>query len=133
MFQQKNSCEQLTHLVEDDSYAVFRVTAGAPSDCDAYYHCSVVRAPFITHETLGVGWLFPRRSQFYSMFNHYHTSIVEAGTAERARAPYFDIGIGYRKEQLCTNYDGKPIGMKKIISLFGIILIGVILSMVVLM
>ena len=84
-------------------------------------------------KTLGSGWLFRKRSQFYPVFKQYYAAIKEAGTVERISAQYYNIDIGYKKDQLCSNHEGKPIGMKKAYSLFAIVILGLGLSMVVLM
>ena len=104
-----------------------------PTDCDPYYRCLVVNAPFGITKAVGTGWLFRRRSQFYPIFNQHYASLKEAGAVERIRAQYYDFVNGRQKEQQCPNYEGKPMSLKNVFSLIAIVLLGVGLSMVVLM
>ena len=111
-------------LVEDDSYVQFRLESKTSGSlCKRYQRCEVVKAPFTEGSYPGgVGWLFPKRSPFLSVFNHYYWELKYAGHWNR---------IGNKPEynptkllpyQECETLDGHPISMHKVISLFTMFL-----------
>ena len=124
----------LDHVVKDDSFAGYLMTtskSGAMTDCDKWVECRVVVIPEVIHKTLGSGWIFPKRSALLPIFNYYVQTIKEGAVFSRIVESYYD-----RKgmpDQVCPEYDGKPIGLEKSLSLLGVMLVGVCLSFVLLM
>ena len=66
-------------MIEDDSYALFLVGSEAPVDCDRFYKCDIVAAPFTTGIiNLGKGWMFQKRSPFLRLFKRAFRKMEEA-------------------------------------------------------
>ena len=79
---------------------------------------------------LGGGWLFPKGSPFLPIMQYYVSILLEAGIYERIRSSYLDRD---GKGQTCPDFDRSPIGPHKVFSLFGIIVLGIVLSFLSLM
>ena len=119
----------MDNLVEDDSYALFQGFQGRNPIYDSYLKCKVVMTPFVVDRTLGGGWMFPKGSPFLPIFKHYVGLVKEGGSDKRIEDSY--RGPKDLLDQECLEYDGDPIGMKKAFSLFGIILGGMGLSLII--
>ena len=119
----------MDHIVKDDSYAAYMMhESGYVSGCKKWIECEVVVVPHIIHKVLGAGWTFPKFSPFLPMFRHYANKMNEGGIMDTIIGSYSD-----RKgpDQICPKYDGKPIGLEKCFSLFGIMCSGLGLSIIV--
>ena len=82
--------------------------------------------PFVVNKIPGGGWMFPKRSPFFPIFNQYFIVLKEEGIFKRIMESYDDNpGL---PPQVCNNYDGKPIKINKIFSLFAIIAGGIGMS-----
>ena len=120
-------------MVEDDSYALFVVGSEAPVDCDRFYKCDIVAAPFTTGiVNLGKGWMFQKRSPFLSAFKRAFRKMAEAGTIRKMedrlrRDKNFERY--HLKDQICSGLDGTPIGWNKSLLLFLAFAGGVSLSL----
>ena len=90
-----------------------------------YTECRVIPIPQIVSKNFGGGWILPKNSPFYPILSYYVSLIKESGAYYKIKATY-DSFVG--PDQICDNYDGKAIGMHKIFSLLGVILVGVFIS-----
>ena len=117
-------------IVEDPTYAAYIQTyKGRLRICQRYANCEVVAIPHVIDKTGDGGWIFKKGSALWPIFNFYITRLKERGAFDRLKSSYDDL-VG--PDQLCTEYDGKPIGIYKSFSLLGIIFIGTGLSILVL-
>ena len=98
--------------------------------CPRYESCEVVIVPYIVDTILGGGWLFPKDSPYLPIMEYYVSILLEGGIYERIKSSYYDSD---GKAQSCPVFDGTPIGPHKVFSLFGIMIIGIILSLTLLM
>ena len=122
-------------MIEDDSYALFLVGSEAPVDCDRFYKCEIVAAPFTTGIiNLGKGWMFQKRSPFLKLFRRAFRKMEEAGTIkkmeERLRRER-NFERYHLKDQICSRLDGSIIGFdgaNKSFMLFVLFVAGVSLS-----
>ena len=94
---------------------------GHDDHCDIYTQCKVMVVPYVVSEILGGGWTFPKKSFLLPIFSNYWGFIKESGT-------YYRIESSYNNRQGmppqdCVDNEGKPIGITKVFSLFGILLI----------
>ena len=119
-------------ISEDDSYAFFTISTTVYGMCDAYQKCKVVTAPFTTGRFAGgAGWLFPKRSPFFSIFNHYVRVLKETGLKDRVvNTPEYDPKY-LLPDQECETFDGHPVSMSIVFSLFAMLLGAAGLSLVV--
>ena len=115
-------CEFLEKIVEDDSYAAYIMSSGSIKRCHQFKVCNVLAIPDIIDRSTGGGWTFQKNSPFLPMFDMYINTLKEHGTFQRIE----DVGNNKTQgpEQTCADYDGKPIGVEKVFSLFGFLLIG---------
>ena len=124
-------CNSFNKIVEDDSFAAYQQVNGKGhmSRCDAYYSCKVVMVPYVITQSLGGGWIFPKRSPLLSFFRLNLNAMRERGIFARIGGSYND-----RKGmpgQICKEYDGEAIGINKCFSLFGIVFAGMGLSAII--
>ena len=125
-------------MVEDDSYALFLVGSEAPVDCDRFYKCDIVAAPFTTGIiNLGKGWMFQKRSPFLKLFKRAYRKMEEAGTIrkmeERLRRER-NFERYHLKDQICSRLDGSRIGFEganKSAMLFALFVGGVSISQII--
>ena len=101
--------------------------SGSMRGCDKWDACEVVVIPHVIHKTLGSGWIFPRYSPFLPMFKHYVNNMKEGAISKWISNSYSDR-MG--PDQICPAYDGKSIGLEKSFSLFGIIILGAGISII---
>ena len=122
-------CNVTAKVASERSNAYFMISSKPIRTCPKVFDCSVVVAPFTTGALgTGTGWMFPKRSPFLPIFNHYYHVIKESGSVIRMRRrrnrPEFDSNY-YKPKTTCENLEGKPIGIYKSSSLFIILMIGV--------
>ena len=87
--------------------------------------------PHVIATSLGMGWIFPKRSPFLPIFHKHITLIKETGVYNRIGDTYDPLkGM---PGQICKEYDGEPIGAEKSFSLFGMMISGACLSVITLM
>ena len=120
-------------VANDNSYAYFLIDDETKQNCREYFDCTVVPAPFTTGTlSTGSGWMFPKRSAFLQIFNHYNLVMQESGTVLRLRReqnrPMYDSKY-YFPEPTCEDHEGKPIKLHKSSSLFAILIAGASLSL----
>ena len=101
-----------------------------PTHCKQFSECKVLAIPEVIDKVTGAGWIFPKKSPLLPMFNHYVSLIKEGGIYEKMKNNYNDQLV---TGQVCPDYDGKPIGLPKCFSLFGLLSAGGILSLILLL
>ena len=113
-------------MYEDPSYAAYvMIEEGGLARCKRYYNCEIVQVPYIIDRSMGSGWVFPKDSPYFPIFEYY-ASILNLGGIYKRISQSYEQHTG--QEQVCTDYDGQPIGLYKCFSLFGILLVGLLLS-----
>ena len=113
-------------MVEDPSFSAYvMIEKGGLARCKRFYNCEIVKIPYIIDTAMGGGWVFPKNSPFYPIFDYYVSTLKEGGIYKRILDSHKEH---QGQEQVCTDYDGKPIGLYKCFSLFGLFLGGIILS-----
>ena len=118
-------------MYEDPSFAAYvMVEEGGLARCKRYYNCEIVKVPYIIDTAMGGGWVFPKDSPFFPVFEYQVSILKEGGVYKRILQSYKDHT---GQEQVCTDYDGQPIGLYKCFSLFGILLAGLLLSGIILL
>ena len=123
----------LDKVVEDNSYAAYQQVNGKGhlQRCAAYYSCDIVMVPYVITQSLGGGWIFPKRSPLLSFFRVHLNAMRERGIFARIGGSYNDLkGM---PGQICKEYDGEAIGINKSFSLFGIVFTGIGISAIVLL
>ena len=117
---------------EDETYAFFAISSAFYSSCDAYQKCKVVTALFTTGRFAGgAGWLFPKRSPYFSIFNYYVRVMKETGLKDRiVNTPEYEPKY-LLPDQECETFDVHPVSMLIVISLFAMLLGAVFLSLVI--
>ena len=82
--------------------------------------------PQMISRSHGYGWLFPKMSPLFPLFDLYIKRTIEDGSFERIKK-YYD----YRqnKKPNCLKHEGDPIGGEKTHFLFVIMSVGVAISM----
>ena len=122
-------------MMDDPSYAVYAMfQKGGEKDCQnqgylSFYSCEIIAVPYVVDTSMGGGWAFPKNSEFFAIFKNYGYLMDEVGSYNRIKAVYEPPG----ETQLCTEYDGNPIGIHKCFSLFGLLCLGAGLSIIVFM
>ena len=119
----------LDFILEDESYAAYLNLAGLPSFCKNFYNCKVVVTPFVVNTIPGGGWMFPKRSPFFGIFNHYYIELEAMGIFKRIMTSWDDESN--LPSQECPQYEGAAIKMDKLISLFLLISGGIGLSILI--
>ena len=80
--------------------------------------CKAIKIPQVINVVKGYGWLFPKHSPLFPLFDLYIRKVIENGSFQRIKDTY------YEKENAkpnCPNYEGDPIGTEKTFLLFIII------------
>ena len=112
--------ELLPVLMKDDRAAVYGNSLSQKS-YDSYQKCSVIAVPRkygLTQE----GMVIPKNSSFKPAFTYFIRQFIENGYVNRIKQSYKS------EDQVCPSYQGKPIGLRKCITSFGVLWIGVALS-----
>ena len=128
-FQKRDMCTFLDTIVEDPSYAAYIMSWGDIKRCKQYKDCKVKVIDEVLDESPGGGWTFPKKSEFRPIIFMYINMIKERGSYMRIEDHGREKTLG--PEQYCEDYDGKPIGVQKVFSIFGIFLIGMIIALLV--
>ena len=107
----------------DENYAVFVIWHTVHWACKPYQKCEVVAAPFTDGRKLGgAGLIFPKQSPFLSIMNQHYWELKDAGLYERIKhKPEYEPFYLLPKQE-CEKFDGHPISMHKVVSLFTIFL-----------
>ena len=121
----------LDFTIEDESYAAYLNLNGLPKFCENFYNCKVVVTPFVVNTIPGGGWMFPKRSPFFGIFNHYYIELEAMGIFKRIMTSWDDESN--LPSQECPQYEGAAIKMDKVISLFLLISGGMGLSILILL
>ena len=116
-------------ILEDESYAAYLNLFDVPSFCDSFYNCKVVVTPFVVNKIPGGGWMFPKRSPFFAIFNHYFIELEAMGIFERI-IDFWDEKSNLPNQE-CPQYEGAAIKMDKLVSLFLLISGGIGLSILI--
>ena len=116
-------------ILEHESYAFYVNVGGLPSFCKNFYNCKVVVTPFVVNKIPGGGWMFPKRSPFFAMFNQYFIELEAMGIFKRIM-DFWDDKSNLPSQE-CSQYDGAAIKMDKLISLFLLISGGMGLSILI--
>ena len=120
----QSPCAILDMIAEKDSYAAYLVNNypnGEYKHCESYITCKVKVVPYVIYENLGAGWTFAKDSSFLPIFTNYVRMMKESGSFYRIESSY-DERKGMPSQD-CPSYEGQPIGMKKVFSVFGILLL----------
>ena len=121
----------LDFILEDESYAAYLNYGGLPKDCNNFYNCKVVVTPFVVNKIPGGGWMFPKGSPFFAIFNHYFIELEAMGIFKRITT-FWDEKSSLPSQE-CPQYEGAAIKMDKLISLFLLISGGIGLSILIFM
>ena len=122
-------CEMIDFILEDESYAVYFNLGGFPKFCPNFYNCKAVVTPFVVNTIPGGEWMFPKRSPFFAIFNHYFIELEAMGIFKRIMESWDDES--FLPYQECPQYEGAAIKMDKLISLFLLISGGIGLSVLI--
>ena len=99
------------------------------SHCSQFSECKVVPVPYVIDRVLAAGWIFPKGSSLYHLFDAYISVVRESGLFLKMKSSYKDERIS---NQVCPNYAGKPVGLAKCFSLFGLLSCGAAFSAILL-
>ena len=88
-----------------------------------YKNCDVIALPK-KYVITQMGYTIPKNSSFTAAFTYFINQFIESGTVERFKKIY------KAEDQVCPTYEGKPVGIEKCFSLFGILSFGGGLSLV---
>ena len=124
-------CTFLDTIVDDPSYAAYIMSWGDIKRCDQYKNCNVKVIDQVLDVSPGGGWTFPKKSEFRPIIFTYINMIKERGSYARIEAYGREKPLG--PEQICENYGGQAIGIQKVFSLFGVLLIGMIAALLLFM
>ena len=61
-----------------------------------------------------MGYVIPKNSSYTAAFTYLINQFIEGGTVDRLKEIY------QGEDQVCPTYQGKPLGIQKCFSLFGI-------------
>ena len=92
-----------------------------------YKTCKFIELPKRKYGNYPSGFTLPKNSSFEPMFQYYVKRLLEGGNVGQIKTIY-EKSYG---EQVCENYDGKPIGLNKSFSLFTMYMGAGILSLLV--
>ena len=124
-------CEWFEKILDDSSYSAFIQTyKGGPKYCKQFSECKIIAVPHVIGKSLGSGWIFPKHSALHPLFDKYVSIIRESGQYDKLKAAYNDQLI---LKTTCAQNDGKPIDLWKSFSLFGMLSLAAIISVIILM
>ena len=112
---------------EDSSIAIYG-DALSHKSYDAYKTCKLIEVPK-RYGNYPTGFTIPKNSSIKPMFRYYVKRFLQSGSVDRIKSVYEKTFGG----QVCPNYEGKPVGIYKFFSLFGMLMAAVILSIIVLL
>lgn len=84
---------------------------------DLYKRCEVIALPK-RYGIAQMGYVIPKNSSFTPAFTFFINQLIESGTVDRIKEIYKG------EDQVCPTYQGKPLGIRKCFSLFGILSFG---------
>ena len=108
--------------MKDDSMVVY----GNALSQKSYHHyksCDVIAIPK-KYGISQMGYVIPKNSSFTAAFTFFINQFIESGTVDRIKEIYKS------EDQVCPTYQGKPVGIAKCFSVFGILSVGGGLSVV---
>lgn len=114
-------------VMEDPSFALFG-DALSEKSYDLYKTCQFIEIPK-KYGNYPSGFTLPKNSSIGPIFSYYVSRLIESGSVGKIKSVYEKTYGG----QVCPNYEGKPIGIYKFCSLFGILITAAILSFVVIL
>ena len=83
---------------------------------ELYQKCAIIALPR-KYGVSQMGHVVPKNSSLTSAFTYFTNHFIESGSVARIKHLY------KTNEQNCPSYMGKPLGLEKCFSLFGMILI----------
>ena len=98
------------------------MSSGSIRRCEQFKKCQVIAIPDVIDISSGGGWTFQKNSPFLPMFDFYINQLKEHGTYQRIEDVGNNKTLG--PDQDCQDYDGKPIGYKKVFSLMTLLMLG---------
>ena len=102
--------------MNDDQLVVYG-NALSQKSYDLYKRCDVVALPK-KYGIAQMGYVIPKNSSFTPAFTYFINQLIESGTVDRIKEIYKG------EDQVCPTYQGKPLGIRKCFSLFGILSFG---------
>ena len=112
--------ELLPALIEDDNMAVYG-NALSQKSYSYYKSCNVIALPK-KYGIKQMGFVIPKNSSLTSAFTYFINRFIENGFVARIKQLY------KTEDQVCPSYRGKPLGIRKCITLLGVLLIGSAIS-----
>ena len=113
--------------MEDPSFVLFGY-AFSQKSYDAYKTCKFIELPK-KYGKLPSGFTLPKNSSILHTFRYHVKRMLQSGSVDKLKLVYEKTYGGH----VCPNYDGKPISMYKVCSLFGVLIVAAIFSLVVLL
>ena len=95
---------------------------------DLYKECKFIALPR-KYGRYPSGFTLPKNSSIFPLFRYYVKRMLQGGAVDKLKTKY-EKSYG---DQVCPNYEGKPITMYKVVSLFGLLVSALGLSLVILM
>jgi hypothetical protein len=95
--------------------------------CEKWSNCEIASIPYVVDKDLGSGWIFPKKSAFLPIFKYYISRMKEGAIYRRI------ISSQGMPRRICPEYAGKPIGLEKVVSLLGVIILGAGFSVILLL
>lgn len=114
-------------VVDYPSFALFGDSLSQKS-YDGYKHCKFIEIPR-KYGNYPSGFTLPKNSSIEPVFRYYVKRLLESGSVDQIKTVY-EKSSG---NQVCPNYDGKPIGLNKSFSLFAMYFTAIFLSLIILM
>ena len=121
-FQQKSKKDLLPSLMKDEEMAVYG-NALSQKSYHYYKSCDVIALPK-KYGISQMGQVMPKNSSFTAAFTYFINQFIENGAVDRLKEIYKG------EDQVCPTYQGKPVGIAKCFSLFGILCFGGGLSLI---
>ena len=70
--QEEDFCTHFDKIYEDPSFSAYvMVGKGELTRCKRFYSCEIVKVPYVIDTAMGGGWVFPKNSPFYPIFDYY--------------------------------------------------------------
>ena len=117
----KTNKELLPALMKDDSMVAYG-NAVVLKSYDDYKKCQVLAMPR-KYGLSQEAFVISKNSSLTPPFTYFLKQFIENGFVARMKQLY------KQEEQVCPSYQGKPLGLQKCITLFGIISLGAITSL----
>ena len=88
--------------------------------------CKAIMVPQMIVKSHGYGWLFPKHSPLFPLFDLYIKKTIEDGSFQRVKSYY---PFRQNKKPNCLKHEGEPIGSEKTVLLFVLMSAGAAISM----